>query len=147
VGTGGFGSQGNGTTTTTTTTPWQGRSEASRFLRDVTVVDANSAREIPTSDESVEDNGTNIGVLGSGSDYTVFLDHFGIPSLDFSYSNSKALYGQCHSIYDSFAWMDRFGGATGKGNDDDDETIKGTSFELMAFAAKLWGLLGEYNLR
>ena len=131
---------------TTAIPTWQGISEASRFLRDVTVVDANSAREIPSSDENVKDDGTNIGILGSGSDYTVFLDHFGIPSLDFSYSNSKALYGQYHSIYDSFAWMDRFGGTTSKGNDGDDdydETIEGSSFELMAFAAKLWGLLGE----
>ena len=64
----------------------------------------------------------------------VFLDHFGIPSLDFSYSNSKAHYGQYHSIYDSFAWMDKFGGG-------DSPDSEGSSFELMAFAAKLWGLL------
>lgn len=129
-------------------TTWQTTSEASRFLRDVTVVDANSAREIPSSSSSSSgnddvDDGTNIGVLGSGSDYTVFLDHFGIPSLDFSYSKPRALYGQYHSIYDSFAWMDRFGG-TGRRNEDDDENIEGSSFELMAFAAKIWGLLGEY---
>ena len=44
--------------------------------------------------------------LGSGSDYTVFLDHLGIPSVSFSFSGK---YGVYHSIYDNFAWMDRFG--------------------------------------
>jgi len=82
-----------------------------------------------------DDDDSNIGTLGSGSDYTVFLDHFGIPSLDFSYNKKKATYGQYHSIYDSFAWMDKFGGST-----------QGSSFELMAFAAKIWGLLGTYAL-
>ena len=102
---------------------------AARFLQNVSIVDANSAREI-----DMDDDDSNIGVLGSGSDYTVFLDHFGIPSLDFSYSNPKAHYGQYHSIYDSFAWMDKYGGEGGEA---------GSSFELMAFAAKLWGLLGK----
>ncbi len=102
----------------------------SRFLRNISMVDANSARQVVSAD----DDGSEIGVLGSGSDYTVFLDHFGIPSLDFSYSNSKAHYGQYHSIYDSFAWMDKFGGG-------DSPDSEGSSFELMAFAAKLWGLL------
>lgn len=103
---------------------------ASRFLQNVSMVDANSAREI-----SIDDDGSDIGILGSGSDYTVFLDHFGIPSLDFSYSNPKAHYGQYHSVYDSFAWMEKFGDGSSGGDD------SGSSFELMAFGAKLWGLL------
>ena len=72
------------------------------------------------------------GILGSGSDYTVFLDHFGIPSLDFSFGKRDATYGQYHSIYDSFAWMDKFGGH---------DNEPGSSFEIIAFAAKIWGLL------
>ena len=44
--------------------------------------------------------------LGSGSDYTVFLDHLGIPSVTFSF---RGEYGVYHSMYDNFAWMDRFG--------------------------------------
>ena len=44
--------------------------------------------------------------LGSGSDYTVFLDHLGIPSVTFSFTGK---YGVYHSMYDNFAWMDRFG--------------------------------------
>jgi N-acetylated-alpha-linked acidic dipeptidase len=70
-------------------------------------------------------------MLGSGSDYTVFLDHFGISSLDFSFGK-KTTYGQYHSIYDSFDWMETFGGTDGE---------SGSSFDLMAFGAKIWGLL------
>ncbi len=44
--------------------------------------------------------------LGSGSDYTVFLDHLGIPSLDLGFSGG---YGVYHSIYDDFNWMEKFG--------------------------------------
>ncbi len=44
--------------------------------------------------------------LGSGSDYTVFLDHLGIPALDIGFSGS---YGVYHSIYDDFTWMEKFG--------------------------------------
>jgi N-acetylated-alpha-linked acidic dipeptidase len=44
--------------------------------------------------------------LGSGSDYTVFLDHLGVPSLDIGFSGN---YGVYHSIYDDFTWMEKFG--------------------------------------
>ncbi len=44
--------------------------------------------------------------LGSGSDYTVFLDHLGIPALDIGFSGD---YGVYHSIYDDFTWMEKFG--------------------------------------
>ncbi|MBI4169505.1 MAG: M28 family peptidase, partial [Acidobacteria bacterium] len=45
-------------------------------------------------------------ILGSGSDYTVFFNHLGIPSLDASFEGP---YGVYHSIYDSHSWMSRFG--------------------------------------
>ncbi len=48
----------------------------------------------------------HLNALGSGSDYTVFLDHLGIASLDFSFSGP---YGVYHSVYDDFRWMDKFG--------------------------------------
>jgi N-acetylated-alpha-linked acidic dipeptidase len=48
----------------------------------------------------------HLGRLGSGSDYTVFIDHLGVPSLDVSFSGG---YGVYHSVYDSFYWMSRFG--------------------------------------
>ncbi len=48
-----------------------------------------------------------IGALGSGSDYTVFLDHLGIASLDLSYGG-ESNGGIYHSIYDDFYWYTHF---------------------------------------
>jgi N-acetylated-alpha-linked acidic dipeptidase len=45
--------------------------------------------------------------LGSGSDFTAFLDHLGIASLDFSYC-CESDYGVYHSAYDSVAHFQRF---------------------------------------
>jgi N-acetylated-alpha-linked acidic dipeptidase len=61
--------------------------------------------------------------LGSGSDYTVFLDHLGIPSFDFGFSGG---YGVYHSVYDNFRWMEKYG---------DPE------FLYHAAGARLWGLM------
>jgi N-acetylated-alpha-linked acidic dipeptidase len=47
-----------------------------------------------------------IGPLGSGSDYTPFLQHLGIPSTDIGFNGD---YGVYHSAYDSFYWMEHFG--------------------------------------
>ena len=44
--------------------------------------------------------------LGSGSDYTVFLDHLGIASVNFTFEGS---YGVYHSTLDNFFWMKTFG--------------------------------------
>ncbi len=49
-----------------------------------------------------------INPLGSGSDYTPFLQHLGIAALDIGYGGEEE-YGQYHSIYDSFAHYTRFG--------------------------------------
>jgi N-acetylated-alpha-linked acidic dipeptidase len=45
--------------------------------------------------------------LGSGTDFTVFLDHLGIASLDLSYQfeDEEGIY---HSIYDDFHWYTNF---------------------------------------
>jgi N-acetylated-alpha-linked acidic dipeptidase len=47
-----------------------------------------------------------VGDLGSGSDYTAFLQHLGVPSADVSSSGS---YGVYHSVFDNFAWFKKFG--------------------------------------
>ncbi|HET9315507.1 MAG TPA: M28 family metallopeptidase [Vicinamibacteria bacterium] len=62
-------------------------------------------------------------VLGSGSDYTVFLNHLGVPSMDLTFDGP---YGVYHSAYDSHAWMSRFG--------DPD-------FAYHAAMARLWGVM------
>ncbi|KAK7203103.1 hypothetical protein BZA70DRAFT_300106 [Myxozyma melibiosi] len=69
----------------------------------------------------------HISTLGSGSDYTVFMDHLGIPSIDFGFGGgaNDAVY-QYHSNYDSFAWMDKFGDPT---------------WEFHTTMVKIWGLL------
>jgi N-acetylated-alpha-linked acidic dipeptidase len=47
-----------------------------------------------------------MGWLGSGSDYTAFVDHLGVPAADAGFRGG---YGVYHSIYDSFNWMEKFG--------------------------------------
>jgi len=61
--------------------------------------------------------------LGSGSDYTVFLNHLGIPVVDFT---SEGPYGVYHSAYDDFYWMDHFGDP---------------GFRYHAEITRLWGVL------
>lgn len=48
----------------------------------------------------------HLNPLGSGSDYTAFLDHLGIPSVSFGFSGS---YGVYHSVYDNFRWVQKYG--------------------------------------
>ena len=62
-----------------------------------------------------------IGALGSGSDYTPFLQHLGVPSIDMGFGGD---YGVYHSAYDSFYWMSKFGDPT---------------FAYHVAAAQLWG--------
>jgi N-acetylated-alpha-linked acidic dipeptidase len=50
-------------------------------------------------------NDVPVGDLGSGSDYTAFLQHSGVPSSDISSSGS---YGVYHSVFDNFAWFKKF---------------------------------------
>ncbi len=46
-----------------------------------------------------------VGDLGSGSDYTAFLQHLGVPSADIG---SSGAYGVYHSTFDDFAWFKKF---------------------------------------
>jgi len=47
-----------------------------------------------------------VGDLGSGSDYSAFQQHLGVPSTDIS---STGPYGVYHSAFDNFAWFKKFG--------------------------------------
>ncbi len=67
--------------------------------------------------------GPAIGRLGSGSDYTVFFNHLGIPSLDMVFDGP---YGVYHSVYDNFYWMEHFGDP---------------GFRYHAAMARLWGVM------
>jgi N-acetylated-alpha-linked acidic dipeptidase len=48
----------------------------------------------------------SLGNLGSGSDYTSFVDHLGIPSSDIRTSGNFGVY---HSVFDNYEWYRKFG--------------------------------------
>jgi N-acetylated-alpha-linked acidic dipeptidase len=75
----------------------------------------------PEGDQDMRE--ARIGPLGSGSDYTPFLQHLGVASTDMSFNGD---YGVYHSAYDSFYWMDHFGDP---------------NFVYHVAAAQLWGTL------
>jgi N-acetylated-alpha-linked acidic dipeptidase len=47
-----------------------------------------------------------VSALGSGSDYSPFVDHLGVPAADV---RSAGDYGVYHSAFDNFAWYKKFG--------------------------------------
>jgi len=68
-----------------------------------------------------------VSTLGSGSDYTVFIDKLGIPSFDLRFMpENKKPYGTYHSIYDSYTWI---------------ETQADPSMEYHVLLAQICGLL------
>jgi N-acetylated-alpha-linked acidic dipeptidase len=80
-------------------------------------------REQRSEEERATGGEARIGALGSGSDYTPFLQHLGIASTDMGFGGD---YGVYHSAYDSFYWMDRFGDP---------------GFFYHVAAAQVWGTL------
>jgi N-acetylated-alpha-linked acidic dipeptidase len=50
-----------------------------------------------------------IGALGSGSDYSAFIQHLGIAALDFAYGGEGQVSGVYHSAYDTYEYYSRFG--------------------------------------
>jgi len=80
-------------------------------------------REDRSEEEKVTGGEARIAPLGSGSDYTPFLQHLGIASTDMGFGGD---YGVYHSAYDSFYWMDHFGDP---------------GFRYHVAAAQVWGTL------
>ena len=76
---------------------------------------AKAARLLAASPEEKKDIRTGadlkIGALGSGSDFTAFLQHIGIAALNIGYGGESEG-GAYHSIYDTFAHYMRFGDPT-----------------------------------
>jgi N-acetylated-alpha-linked acidic dipeptidase len=54
------------------------------------------ASNVPTAAEEI-----HVGDLGSGSDFTPFFQHVGVPSTDIG---SGGPYGVYHSVFDNYAW-------------------------------------------
>jgi N-acetylated-alpha-linked acidic dipeptidase len=77
------------------------------------VLEAKRAREI---DQARSDDARAkllhgdlaIDALGSGSDYTAFLDHLSIASLNLGFAGDGSANGVYHSIYDSYYWYTHF---------------------------------------
>jgi N-acetylated-alpha-linked acidic dipeptidase len=59
----------------------------------------------PNPDSPPAEHPLLIGDLGSGSDYTPFLQHAGVPSTDIASDGPFSVY---HSVYDNLDWFTRF---------------------------------------
>ena len=84
------------------TDPEKGISVANRTKAAVVLFGAPDERQEARSSQTFR-----IYPLGSGSDYTPFLQHLGIASINLGYGGEEE-YGQYHSIYDSFDHYIRF---------------------------------------
>lgn len=89
---------------------------ATPALNRVVTEAARDVANLAASEHDIVDNR-----LGSGSDYTVFLNHLGVPVADLSYTG---VYGVYHSTYDNHDWVSRFGDP---------------GFRRHAALARLWG--------
>ncbi|MCO5597348.1 hypothetical protein L7F22_051424 [Adiantum nelumboides] len=61
---------------------------------------------------------------GGGSDFTAFLQHVGVPSMDMYFGEDYPVY---HSLYDNLQWLEKFGDP---------------SFKRLIAASTIWGLVG-----
>ena len=80
----------------------------------VSVFDRLKAREVVSAGsdkakkESMAKKSMSISALGSGSDYSAFLQHAGIPSLNIAFGGENPG-GEYHTAYDSYDFYSRFG--------------------------------------
>lgn len=73
------------------------RAQAERASRHNGQVEEHTAR-----DNAAIGNDVRVGDLGSGSDYTPFIQHLGVPSTDIG---STGPYGVYHSVFDNYSWF------------------------------------------
>jgi N-acetylated-alpha-linked acidic dipeptidase len=79
----------------------------------VSVYDRHKARAVTTAPntkakkDELAKTSLELDALGSGSDFSAFLQHLGIPSLDLGYGG-EGPGGEYHSIYDSYDLYRRF---------------------------------------
>ncbi|MEK6781877.1 MAG: M28 family metallopeptidase [Bacteroidota bacterium] len=69
---------------------------------------ASMASSLKVKKEILSKNSLTIEALGSGSDYSPFIQHLGIPSFNIGYGGEDDA-GVYHSIYDSYDHYTRFG--------------------------------------
>lgn len=86
--------------------------EVGRFVTDpqtkVSVIDRSRARQMVNGNKNAAHGNLPIYPLGSGSDYSPFLQHLGISSLNIGYGGEGGG-GVYHSRYDSYDHLRRFG--------------------------------------
>jgi N-acetylated-alpha-linked acidic dipeptidase len=91
------------------TDPQTGRSVAERLRSAIQVGAFRKERVDPDLLAAAEKGGdVPIRPLGSGSDYTAFLHHLGVPALNVAYEGEEESDGSYHSVYDSFHHMTSF---------------------------------------
>ena len=71
--------------------------------------EAGAERRPNRPSASVETGDVRIGDLGSGSDFTPFIQHMGVPSTDIG---SGGPYGVYHSVFDNYNWFIKFADPT-----------------------------------
>jgi N-acetylated-alpha-linked acidic dipeptidase len=88
------------------------------------VLETWSARKATAGDEGDAAASLVKNDLGSGSDYTVFLNFLGVPVVDLTFNGP---YGVYHSQYDDLYWMEHFGDP---------------GYRYMTAMVEVWGRLG-----
>jgi len=68
------------------------------------IINASSTKE---KQDAMQKQGIGLSALGSGSDYSSFLQHLAVPSLDLGFGGEDNG-GEYHSIYDSYDMYRRF---------------------------------------
>jgi N-acetylated-alpha-linked acidic dipeptidase len=72
------------------------------------LADIANAKSQKDRDEARKRDNVAVDPMGSGSDYTAFYHHLGIPSLNLGFGGEDDDGGVYHSIYDSFRWFTTF---------------------------------------
>ena len=90
-------------------TPVSVRDRALARLEVDAVAPTATAEQRAVSREASQSGRLAIGDLGSGSDYTPFVQHLGIASINMGFAGEGQSSGVYHSAYDTFEHYDRFG--------------------------------------
>jgi N-acetylated-alpha-linked acidic dipeptidase len=77
--------------------------------RDTQQATSHAANGNPPNSDTHTESEVKVGNLGSGSDYTPFLQHLGVPSTDIG---SDGPYGVYHSAFDDYNWFIKFADPT-----------------------------------
>ncbi|HEX4710041.1 transferrin receptor-like dimerization domain-containing protein [Phenylobacterium sp.] len=84
--------------------------ERARARLQVAASEPGANEQAKAAGKIVSDPGKDIplGALGSGSDYSAFLQHLGLASIDFGYGGEGESGGVYHSLYDDYEHHSRF---------------------------------------